>query len=137
VEALLSSGGVHALNVAQSQFPITLNHLRFSRTLGFSVLEIEERTMCFHLTILTTGSPLAAYDPRPQPWAEWQRQLPLDGWELLIFIVLAGLILFLVLRKREGTKAQQVSMELLKQRYARGDITQDQFYQMKRDIEKK
>jgi hypothetical protein len=93
--------------------------------------------MSFRLTLPAIGSPLTAYDPRPQPWSEWQRQLPLDGWELLIFVVLAGLILYLVLRKREGTRTQQVSMELLKQRYARGEITQDQFYQMKKDIEKK
>jgi putative membrane protein len=92
--------------------------------------------MCSLLSQLSIGYPLAAYDPRPQPWSEWQRQLPLNGWELLLFVLLAGLVLYIVIRRREGTPAQKTSVELLKQRYARGEITQDQFYQMKKDIER-
>jgi hypothetical protein len=87
-------------------------------------------------TGMTMGFSLAAYDPRPHPWQEWQQQLPLNGWELLLIVFLAGLVIYLAVRRREGSPAQKASMELLKQRYARGEITQDQFYQMKRDIER-
>jgi putative membrane protein len=85
---------------------------------------------------MSLGFPLAAYDPRPHPWQEWQEQLPLNGWELLLIVVLAGLVIYFAIHRREGGQAQKTSMELLKQRYARGEITQDQFYQMKKDIER-
>jgi hypothetical protein len=96
-----------------------------------------EGTMSSHPSLSYPGSALAAYDPRPHPWTEWQRQLPLDGWELLLFVLIAGIVLYIVVRRRAGTPAQEATMEILKQRYSRGEITQDQFYQMKKDIEKK
>lgn len=53
----------------------------------------------------------------------------------IIFIVIIGLLIYLFIRaQKEKDHAVETSLEILKKRYARGEITKEDFDRMKNDI---
>ncbi len=72
---------------------------------------------------------------------------PGGGWDHMIghgfggvfmgvpFIILVAVVIFLMLRKEKpADKHGQSPLEILKSRYARGEITKEEFEKMKKDI---
>ncbi len=55
---------------------------------------------------------------------------------IIFWIVIIAAIVVLVRGIGGGRRSEPSALELLKQRYARGDITQDEFERMKRELEK-
>ena len=59
------------------------------------------------------------------------------GWMFMwiIFIVVIGLLIYLFVRALKGSgRMVETPLEILKKRYARGEITKEDFDKMKKDI---
>jgi putative membrane protein len=58
----------------------------------------------------------------------------------LIFLALAGFIVYIVMQSRKSGESRgqpnETPLDILKKRYAKGDITKEEFESLKRDIEK-
>jgi putative membrane protein len=56
----------------------------------------------------------------------------------LVFIAAVGLIVYLVVRgetkKKQGAGDAETPLDIAKKRYARGEITREQFEQLKKDL---
>jgi putative membrane protein len=62
------------------------------------------------------------------------------GFELIIFLVIVGAIAYAVGWRPQFTQTgpaptSQTPLEILKARYARGEITREEYDQMRRDLE--
>ncbi len=57
----------------------------------------------------------------------------------LIFLALAGFIAYIVMQSRKsgesGGQLRETPLDILKKRYAKGDITKEEFENLKKDIE--
>jgi len=59
------------------------------------------------------------------------------GWEMWFIPLLVILVIYLLIKNNSQTKSEQSTetpMETLKKRYANGEITKQQFEEMKKDI---
>ncbi len=59
------------------------------------------------------------------------------GWGMWFIPLLVILVIYLLIKNNSQTKSEQGSetpMEILKKRYAKGEITKEQFEEMKKDI---
>ncbi|PIY60369.1 electron transporter RnfE [Candidatus Woesearchaeota archaeon CG_4_10_14_0_8_um_filter_47_5] len=59
------------------------------------------------------------------------------GWMALFWVGFILLIIWLVKTNTESGKQGKNPLEILKERYARGEVAQTQYHEMRRDIEKK
>lgn len=67
--------------------------------------------------------------------APWGWIFMLIFWALVIAVLIYG-VRWLTGRKRsEGNGGGQAPQEIIKERYARGEITREEFEQMKNDLE--
>jgi len=63
-----------------------------------------------------------------------------DGWMIIIWIVIIGLIVWgvIALTKRGGSRSESGSnrtlIDIARERYAKGEITREQFEQIKKDL---
>jgi putative membrane protein len=62
------------------------------------------------------------------------------GFMWLILLIIAGIVIYFVWQKNKttggfGGPAKETPMEILKRRYASGEITKEEFERMKREIE--
>ena len=55
----------------------------------------------------------------------------------IIFLILIGVFVYLLLRGKVivGGEEKETSLEILKKRYARGELSKDDFERMRRDLE--
>ena len=75
------------------------------------------------------------------PWG-WEFGPGLFHWRGamgLLFLAVVGLIVYLVVRgetkkKQGGAGSEETALEILKKRYARGEITREEFERMKKDL---
>ncbi|MBA7609637.1 hypothetical protein ES703_16828 [subsurface metagenome] len=67
------------------------------------------------------------------PWRMWMF-FPLGGFA--IFLILIGLVLFLLLKRPSQRTEPEVesALDILKKRYARGEISKEEFEKMRQDI---
>ncbi|OHE23319.1 MAG: hypothetical protein A3J94_01335 [Syntrophus sp. RIFOXYC2_FULL_54_9] len=58
-------------------------------------------------------------------------------WMLLIVILIAALVYWLAMEAKSKTKGMsgETPLDILKKRYAKGEITRDEFEKMKKDLE--
>jgi len=56
-------------------------------------------------------------------------------WVVVVVVVIAVIRFMLTGRGGDGTKTEESALDVLKKRYAAGEITKDEFEQMKKDIE--
>lgn len=56
-------------------------------------------------------------------------------WALLIAVVVYVVVMFTVKNKSGGTPTGKTALDLLKERYARGEISREEFQQMKKDLD--
>lgn len=72
------------------------------------------------------------YDPRGYEDGWWYR-LPLGGWSALLVVLIAGVILYLAVRRREKSRDSSM-LDLLNKQYLEGLITKEEFERQKRKI---
>ncbi len=61
------------------------------------------------------------------------------GWIIIIWLVIIGLIVWGVIafsRRGDSTYRKRDPLDIAKERYARGEITKEEFEQIKRDLTK-
>ena len=83
--------------------------------------------------------------PMDQSFRRWDHMMGYGGWGMmfmwLVVVVVAALIIYVLLARRSGddlpgsSRMGETPLEILKKRYARGEITKDEFDRMKDDIE--
>lgn len=61
------------------------------------------------------------------------------GWWLAIILAIIFLLVWMLVkmrmpRRRKGSFGQKASLEILKKRYARGEITKEEFENLKKDL---
>jgi len=68
-----------------------------------------------------------------------------EGWNLmgggffmwLFWILVIGVVVYLLVNfsKRQGPETKETPLDILKKRYAQGDISKEEYEQMKRDLQ--
>ncbi len=58
------------------------------------------------------------------------------GWGMWIIPLLIILIVYLLFRNNSQNKNQETPLEILKRRYAKGEVTKEEYEQMKNDLSK-
>ena len=110
------------------------------------IRKIMPSAVATHLMLWGSGSGLAQAQRATGPMHS-----PLDGalwhWGIMILHVLFWVLVFVVLllairwliqntggRKEQNDHSKRKSLEILEERYARGEIDREEFEQMKRDL---
>ncbi len=59
----------------------------------------------------------------------------MGGWTIIFWIIIAGLIVWgiVALTRREGSKSRS-SVEIASERYAKGEISQEEFERIKKNL---
>jgi putative membrane protein len=74
----------------------------------------------------------------PIPMRHWEHMPFFPGGAVMwiVYIILIGLIVYLIVNtQRKAKEESETALDMLKKRYAKGEITKDQFKKMKKDIE--
>lgn len=58
------------------------------------------------------------------------------GWGMWFIPLLIILIVYLLFKNNSQSKNQETPLEILKRRYAKGEITKEEYEQMKSDLSK-
>ena len=105
--------------------------------------------LCVGIVLFFVGynvvSEITAYDVEGIPISEWLMglnpslrqqyetgQIYMQYGGILVIIGLISCILFIILSRK---KPEEESMKILKSRYAKGEITKEEFERMKKDLE--
>jgi len=63
------------------------------------------------------------------------------GWECmmgfgspLLFLLIIGIVLYFIFGKKYKTKHSKSALDIAKERYAKGEVTKEEFEQIKKDI---
>jgi len=70
-------------------------------------------------------------------WGWHMMPFSFGGWGMIIWMVLLLALLFWMLRRGVGPdrgQARETPLDILKRRYAAGEITREQFQEMKNDL---
>ena len=73
--------------------------------------------------------------PWSSPWGWVFMLIMLIFWVLVIIALVYGIRRLAGGKRPEGDGGGKVALEILKERYARGEITREEFQQMKQDLE--
>lgn len=105
------------------------------------------KTNLFHfgaaaaLALLFTG---CTHQPYDRPMGRWDHMMGTYGFGgifmWLILIVLVAVIIYFVIERSRGNEngadqSRETPMDILKKRYAKGEITKEEFERMKSEIE--
>ncbi len=86
--------------------------------------------------VLSYATPAAYGWGHGSGWG-WHMMPFFGGWGMLIWVVLLLALLFWVMRRGGAPgcdQARETPLDILKRRYASGEITRDQFQAMKADL---
>lgn len=73
----------------------------------------------------------------PSPWGGHMMNTPFGGlFMILLLVCLVGFVFMMMRGGRNKNSHEETPMDILKRRYASGEIDKDQFEKMKHDIEK-
>ena len=79
-------------------------------------------------------------DPQRHSMGGWDHMMGYGGgWFLwLLLLIAVGIIVYLIFAKKNvpfsGGSSGETPLEILKKRYAKGEITKEEFERMKRDL---
>ncbi len=94
--------------------------------------------------VATVLTPTVAFVNGNDDWhmSDWRHMMWSGcggGFMWIVFFILIGVVVYFVLRNAKSSAPQntrrETPMEVLKRRYAKGEITKEQFDEMKRDLE--
>ncbi len=105
------------------------------------------KTNLFHFAAVAVSALLftgCTHRPYDRPMGRWDHMMGPYGYGgmfmWLILIVLVAVIIWFVIERSRGNEngagqARETPMEILKKRYAKGEITKEEFDRMKNEIE--
>lgn len=104
---------------------------------------ISMRMLFFMVLGLSIVFPYFAFaNSESLPWSMWHPMMfGFPGGIFMMLIIIVGIVILLVLLfKKEPTShlvssTHEAALDILKRRYARGEISREEFEQMRRDIE--
>ena len=79
-----------------------------------------------------------------RPYMGWNHMMGYGGYGgvfmWLIFIIIVGIVIYFVFERSKGTgnlngQFRETPIDILKKRYARGEISKEEFDRLKKDIE--
>jgi putative membrane protein len=76
------------------------------------------------------------YGPMYGPGGGWpMMHYGYGGWFMwLIPVIVVAIVIYLIMQTRGGRTAPETPLEILKKRYAKGEITKEQYDRMKQDL---
>ena len=87
------------------------------------------------------GPNMQYHGPGPGFFNQWPHMMPFGGFFFWILIIVAVIILVIVVSKsknsgrNQNVSSRETPLEILKKRYAKGELTKEEFERMKQDIE--
>jgi putative membrane protein len=85
---------------------------------------------------LFSCSPADRYGPMTGPGGGWpMMHYGCGGWFMwLILIIVVAIAIYVFVQTQKGANVRETPLEILRKRYAKGEITKDEFDRMKRDL---
>lgn len=85
---------------------------------------------------LLSCSPDDRYGPMSGPGGGWpMMHYGYGGWFMwLILIIVAAIAIYVFVQARRGVNVRETPLEILKKRYAKGEITKEDYDRMKSDL---
>jgi len=76
------------------------------------------------------------YGPMHAPGNGWSMMhYGYGGWLMwLILVILVVIVIYFFVRTQKGGSVRETPLEILKKRYAKGEITKEEYDRMKRDL---
>ncbi len=76
------------------------------------------------------------YGPMQGPGGGWpMMHYGYVGWFMwLILVIVIAAVIYFILQARKGVDVRETPLEILKKRYAKGEITKEDYDRMKRDL---
>lgn len=78
---------------------------------------------------------LSCVYPRGGHMMDWNYGFGGFIWLLIILVVLIGVVIYFMKNREKLKEYDEAALEILKQRYAKGEITKQQYEEMKKDLE--
>ena len=99
-------------------------------------------TMAFVIMVFLLPFSVTAYADGKDGDEGWHM---MEGWNMmgggffmgLFWILVIGVVVYLLVNfsKRQGPETKETPLDILKKRYAQGDISKEEYEQMKRDLQ--
>lgn len=90
-------------------------------------------------TLLFAGCVQGPYDGRMGGWGHMMGYWYYGGFMWLIFLIALGVAVYLIFRtiklKGPGSSTVETPLDILKKRYAKGEINKEEYEQKKKDLE--
>jgi putative membrane protein len=87
-------------------------------------------------TLVFSCSPDDRYGPMYGPGGGWpMMHYGYGGWFMwLILLIVAAVAIYFIIKAQRGGSVRETPVEILKKRYAKGEITKEEYDRMKRDL---
>jgi putative membrane protein len=121
------------------------------KTIAFMVALMKKRiitltlivvTMAFVIMVFLLPFSVTVYADGKDGDEGWHM---MEGWNMmgggffmwLFWILVIGVVVYLLVNfsKRQGPETKETPLDILKKRYAQGDISKEEYEQMKRDLQ--
>jgi putative membrane protein len=87
------------------------------------------------VVFLFSCAPDGSYGPMHGPGGGWQMMPWLGGWFMwLIPVIVIVLVIYFMLQSQKGRILRETPLESLKRRYAKGEITKEEYDRIKQDL---
>ena len=74
------------------------------------------------------------YGPMSGPGGGWPMMHYGGGLMWLILVIVAAIAIYLIVQAQRGGSTRETPLEILKKRYARGEITKEEYDRLRRDL---
>lgn len=74
------------------------------------------------------------FGPMQGPGSGWPMMHYGGGLMWLIFVIVAVIAIYLIVQAQRGGSARETPLEILKKRYAKGEITKEEYDRLRRDL---
>lgn len=89
--------------------------------------------MSIEATFISTVMPMAQYGGGQQGWGDHMVNMPFGGGFMMLMLV--AVVFLVVLLSRGISRKEESPLDVLKRRYANGDIDKETYERMRKDIE--
>ena len=74
------------------------------------------------------------YGPMSGPGGAWPMMHYGGGLMWLILVIVAAIAIYLIVQAQRGGSTRETPLEILKKRYAKGEITKEEYDRLRRDL---